>query len=206
MIAYAFALGIEIALKRSILTIMLLPALLWIGAAISLLPEESRLRETLFRIWAVTSIPIAILTLLNPWFASLIIGALLACAGMVARLASRTQFKNTIALIAVVALFITLSTGLLLIPLNWLPRVWVVALLGLDLVFLGLLITAWDAFDEGESIRAPLLRSFVSAFYYAGLLAIIAGFFSDNLLLLTIVIAFGILTQTFSDPIEALLD
>ncbi|MBI5838595.1 MAG: hypothetical protein HZB19_00700 [Chloroflexi bacterium] len=206
LLAYALALAVVIIFSRFILIIMLLPALLWVGAAIHLLPEESNARPVLLRVWALAFIPIAILTLLNGWFAALIIGALLACAVMISRLAALSRFKNTIALIAVLALFITLSTGLLILPLNWFPPIWGITLLGLDLICLGLAITTWDAFDEGETIRAHLLRSFVSAFYYAGIPAALVIALNGNLLLLVCLTAFGILAQTFSDSIQALLD
>jgi len=50
------------------------------------------------------------------------------------------------------------------------------------------------------------VRSFISAFYYSGALALIASLFEDNLTLLIILITFGILTQTFSNSIQSLLD
>jgi hypothetical protein len=206
ILAYALAIAIQIIFDKFILIILLVPALLWIGAALHLLPEEDKVRQILIRIWAVASIPLAILTLLNAWFATLIILALVICAGMIARLASRSQFKNTYAVLAVVDLFVTLSASLLILPLNWIPLSWGMPLLGLDLVFLGITITAWDAFDEGESIRAHLLRSFISAFYYSGGLVLIACFFSRDSTLLLILLAFGILTQTFSNTLHSLLD
>ena len=206
LLAYALALAVQIIFNQFILIILLAPALLWIGAALHLLPEEDKARQTLIRVWAVTSVPLAILTLLNIWFAALIVLALVVCAGMIARLASRSQFKNTFAVLAVLALFVILSAGLLILPFNWIPLSWGTSLLGLDLIFLGVTITAWDAFDEGESIRAHLVRSFISAFYYSGALALIASLFEDNLTLLIILITFGILTQTFSNSIQSLLD
>lgn len=206
LIAYAFALAVQILFHQFVLMIMLSPALLWIGAALFLLPEEDNARPVLIRIWMVGSIPIAILTLVNPWFATLIILLLMICAGMIAKLALHSQFRNTLALLAVIALFVTLSAGLLILPLNWIPIQWGMALLGFDLIFLGITITAWDAFDEGESIRAHLVRSFVSTLYYSGVLALIAGLFSDNRTLLLTLITFGILTQTFSNAIQTLLD
>ena len=206
LLAYALALAIQISFGQFILTIMLAPALLWIGAALHLLPDENKARPTLIRLWAVTSVPIAILTLLNTWFAAFIILDLILCAGMIAKLALDSQFKNTFALLAVLALFVTLSAGLLILPLDWIPLSWGISLLGLDLVCLGVTITAWDAFDEGESIRAHLVRSFISAFYYSGALVLIASLFEDNLTLLIILITFGILTQTFSNSIQSLLD
>jgi hypothetical protein len=206
LLAYALALGIQIILDQFILFILLAPALLWIGAALHLLPEEDNVRPTLIRVWAVSSIPLAILTLLNPWFSALIVLALILCAVMIARLAARSQFKNTFAILAAIALFVTLSVGLLILPLDWIPLSWGMTLLGFDLILLGVAITAWDAFDEGESIRAHLLRSFVSAFYYAGALVLIASFFSRDVSLLLLLLTFGILTQTFSNPLQSLLD
>ncbi len=206
LLAYAVALATQILFDQFILIILLIPTLLWIGAALHLLPEENPTRPILIRIWLLASIPPAILTQLNAWFATLIILALVLCAGMIAKLALTSHFRNTFALLAVIALFVTLSAGLLILPLNWIPLTWGMALLAFDLIFLGVTITAWDAFDEGESIRAHLVRSFVSNLYYAGALALITALFTDNLSLLLILLTFGILTQTFSNSIQSLLD
>jgi hypothetical protein len=206
LLAYAVALASQILLHQFFLIVLLLPALLWIGAALHLLPEESLARPILIRIWLMAFIPLAILTQLNPWFGALVVIALILCAGMIAKLALTSHFKNTLALLAVIALFVTLSAGLLILPLRWIPLPWGMGLLGFDLLLLGLTLTAWDAFEEGESIRAHLLRSFVSNFYYAGALALITVLFTDSLSLLLLLITFGILTQTFSNPIQSLLD
>ncbi|MBI5032862.1 MAG: hypothetical protein HZB51_20260 [Chloroflexi bacterium] len=206
LLAYAFALAVQIIFGQTYLIILLAPALFWIGAAIYLLPEDNSLRPILIRAWAIASIPLAILTQLNAWFAALIVVALFLCAGMIARLAFRSQFKNAFALIAVLALFVTLSSGLLILPLNWIPFDLGMTLLGLDLIFLGVALTAWDAFDEGASIRAPLARSFVASLYYAGALALIAIVLGANSTLVLMLITFGILTQTFSNAIQSWLD
>ncbi|MBI3167041.1 MAG: hypothetical protein HYZ22_01075 [Chloroflexi bacterium] len=206
LIAYALALAIYILFQQFILIILLIPALLWIGAALYLLPEEDPKRSILIRTWAVTAIPLAILTQVNAWFAVFIILALILCAGMVVRLALRSQFKNTYALLAVITLFVTLSSGLLILPLNWLPLNWGFVLLGFDLLFLGITITALDAFDEGETIRAHLVRSLVSNIYYSGALLLIASFFNPTPSLLVALLTFGILTQTFSNAIQKGLD
>jgi len=209
LIAYALALAIHLLFQQFILIILLAPPLLWIGAALDLLPEGEKARPILIRIWILSSIPLAILTLVNPWFAGLIVLALMSCAGMIAKLAlnsSRSPFRNTFALLAVIGLFVTLSAGLLILPLSWIPIAWGMALLGFDLIFLGVTITAWDAFEEGESMRAHLVWSCISALYYAGALALIAGFFSNSTALLLTLISFGILTQTFSNALQSLLD
>lgn len=206
LIAYAVAWAVQIIFNQFILIIILCPALFWIGAALHLLPEENPTRPILIRIWLIASVPLAILTQINGWFAALIIVALVLCAGMIAKLALISHSKNTLALLAVIALLVTLSSGLLILPLNWIPYSWGMTLLGFDLVFLGITLTAWDAFDEGESIRAHLIRSFVSNLYYAGALALIASLFSNDSALLLILITFAITTQTFSNTIQNLLD
>jgi hypothetical protein len=104
LLAYAAALATQILFDQLILIILLLPALLWIGAALHLLPEEKPARPILIRIWLVASIPLAILTQLNAWFAALIVLALILCAGMMAKLALTSHFKNTFALLAVTLL------------------------------------------------------------------------------------------------------
>src|SRR5689334_5271376 len=86
----------------------------------------------------MSSIPLAILTLVNPWFAALIVLALIACASILTKIAlssSRSRFKHTITLFSVIALLVTLSVGLLILPLNWIPLPWGLALLGLDFFF-----------------------------------------------------------------------
>lgn len=206
LLAYALALATQIIFNQFILVILLLPALLWIGAALHLLPEENNARPIFIRIWLIVSIPLAILTQLNAWFAAIIILALILCAGMIAKLALNSLYKNTFALLAVITLFVTLSAGLLILPLNWIPLSWGMALLGLDLIFLGITITVWDAFDEGESIRAHLVRSFVSTLYYSGTLVLVTSLFSRDTTLFLVLITFGIITQTFSNTIQSLLD
>lgn len=206
LLAYALALGIYILTTQFFFILLLIPALLWIGAALHLLPEEDLHRNTYIRTWAVTAIPLAILTQVNAWFSAIVVLCLLISAGMVTRLAFLSRYKNTYTLLAVIALFVALSSGLLILPLNWIPLNWGFNLLGFDLLILGILITTLDAFDEGESIRAHLLRSLISNLYYAGALLLIASLFNPSAPLLLALLTFGILTQTFSNSIQKGLD
>jgi len=211
---FALALALEIIWGQQPNSILLLPALFWIGAALYLVPEETPWRHSVIRGWMLAVIPIFILTLLNAWFSLLAIFALLGCVMLIASLKPQKIFKNTFALLVVIGLFFSLSTGLLVLPLNWFPRTWLIPALGLDLILLGVAITLWDAFDEGESIRSHILRSFVSSLYYGGALAalVILAIAIDGemtrgkLIALVSVVAFGILTQTFSNSIQTLLD
>ena len=211
---YAIALALEIIWGGQPNGLLLIPALLWIGAVLHLIPEEISWRQSMIRTWILTVIPIFILTLLNAWFSLIAIFALLGCVVLIASFKLRTHFKKTFALLIVIGLFFSLSTGLLVLPLNWFPHVWMIPALGLDLILLGVAITVWDAFDEGESMRSHILRSLVSSLYYAGALAalVVLAIIMDGeislgkLIALVSVIAFGILTQTFSNPIQNLLD
>ncbi len=212
IVSFAVALALEIIVGEQPSSILLLPALFWIGALLHLIPEETSWRRTAIQTWILTSIPIFILTLLNSWFSIIAVIALFVCLAVIAFF--KSHFKNSFALILVIGLFFTLSTGLLVLPLGWFPRTWMTVALGLDLFLLGIAITLWDAFDEGEAIRSHILRSFVASFYYAGALAalvILAIAIDGNITLgkliaLISVVAFGILTQTFSNQIQNLLD
>ena len=234
LLAYALALGTQIALGQAPLFVLLAPPLLWIGAALHLLPEARPGRPLLIRLWAVSAIPLAILAQFNAWFAALVLLALLACAGLIAAQAWRERragsserdslaieaggpppHRYTFAVLAMLALFVGLSSGLVILPLNWLPSAWAMALLGTDLILLGVTIIAWDAFNEGATIRRHLARSFVAALYYAGSLALIgalfAAWYGDTSAeaatdLVLALVTFGILTQSFSDSIQAGLD
>jgi len=214
LIAYVITLLIELLTGQLIMLLLLLPAILWIGTVLHLLPDELKQRELYIRIWILSIIPVIILTLVEAWFSIIVVLSLLLSAGMVAKLALRSRFKNTLGVLAVVVLFFGLSTGLMVLPFDLIPRTLGISLLGADIIMLGIVITLWDAFDEGETIRAHLLRSFIAAFYYAGALAAMVIIFIalagetnfSSLLLLTCLIAFGILTQTFSTQIQSFLD
>lgn len=214
LVCYALTLASVILWGVVPTLLTLLPSLLWIGALLHLLPDDVTIRKLLIDIWAIAALPTMILVTLNAWFALLIVIAMLGCVGLVMFSASRSRFKNTLAVLALTALFFSLSTGLLIVPLNWFARDWTLFLLGLDLIVLGFVISVWDAFDEGEELRWHIARSFVSSFYYAGALGIMVivaaavdgGITFGTLLLFIGVIGFGIITQTFADAVQQLMD
>ncbi len=57
-------------------------------------------------------------------------------------------------------IFFGLGLGLLLLPFEWLPRGFLVAGVGIDLMLLGAAVAFLDAFDEGESLLPHFARSF----------------------------------------------
>ncbi|MGH7134056.1 MAG: hypothetical protein ACREJO_19190, partial [Phycisphaerales bacterium] len=65
--------------------------------------------------------------------------------------------------VLVATMFFTLGDAQLIIPLGILPSWLALASTGFDLVLLGLGVALWDAFDEGQALRADMLRSFVAS-------------------------------------------
>jgi hypothetical protein len=93
-------------------------------------------------------------------------------------------------------------------------RAWSVLAIGLDLVLLDVAIAWLDAFDEGETLRPDLIRSFAGASFAALLfgsqvalaMRLGAGFDLPMLALLLATIAAAIAVQTLAGPLQALLD
>ncbi len=141
LLAYALALVIELLTGQLILILLLLPAIFWIGASLYLLPEELPRRDLYIRIWVLTIIPIVILVLVEPLFSAVVVLALFLSAIMIARLALRSHFKNTLAVLAVVGLFFGLSTGLMVLPFNFISGTWGISMLGADLILLVIALT-----------------------------------------------------------------
>lgn len=128
---------------------------------------------------------------------------------------SRLQnHKNPLVVVMTATIFFGLGIGLLLFPLNWLPRSLLLVGIGFDLLLLGAAVAFLDASDEGESLS----RHFAKSFGYALLVSLIFGgqiaiamalstgvTFSMLALLISIVTA-AILFQTFSGSIQNTLD
>ena len=211
------------------------PALFWSGALAYSLPEEAPLRARLTALWRWGLTPAAALfsllafgtplvvtfTAARPqpgllyWlWAVLVILPLIASAFLLSRTLAPPRAARPWALLLISALFFALSTGLMLFPLELLPRAWMLFLLGLDLGFLGVTIIALDAFDEGEAWQADLLRSLAAselmAAVFGGLVALAAllgaGWTFPMVALLIATLAVAIAVPVFADRLQAALD
>ena len=93
-------------------------------------------------------------------------------------------------------------------------REWSVLGIGLDLVLLDVAIAWLDAFDEGETLRRDIVRSFAGASFAALLfgsqvalaMRLGAGFDLPMRALLLVIIAAAIAVQTLAGPLQAALD
>jgi hypothetical protein len=82
---------------------------------------------------------------------------------MVAALARRTQKIPVVGLVLTATLFFALANAILIIPLGVVPSWLALASTGCDVFCLGVAVALWDAFDEGQALRADMLRSFTGA-------------------------------------------
>ncbi|MEZ0365276.1 hypothetical protein ACAG26_16470 [Mycobacterium sp. pUA109] len=120
--------------------------------------------------------------------------------------------------VAVVAtLFFALANAILIIPLGLVPSGLALASTGIDVLLLGVAVALWDAFDEGQALRADMLRAFAGA-------AVVATLFGGQTLIgltatrgvataqtvLTVLLftslAAAVAVQVFADPLAGLLD
>jgi hypothetical protein len=72
--------------------------------------------------------------------------------------------RQVIGVAVVATMFFALANAILVIPLGLLPSWLALGTLGTgaDIMLLGLAVAAWDAFDEGQALRADMRRSFVA--------------------------------------------
>lgn len=216
-------------------SMLFLPGLFWLGTIIFLLPEATSLREPLVRVWNFVILPVALpLFLISaganlifdfaivppqpgpayPLFVSLLGLPLLAALLLVGNIYRTAHPKRPLGLLLAATIFVGLGMGLLIFPLNWLPRSWLLAGISLDFVLLGIAVAWLDAFDQGETLLADFARSFDAALLFALIFGGLVGqaiFFGTGLnftmlLLLLAVIFAAIFTQTFADPLQFGLD
>lgn len=238
LLVYALALGAD--LLRTLgpgaggagpgAALAFLPATLWAGAAVLLLPE-SRLRERLDATWRLGLLPVSLAALLAavltgalgaqqaPGGVYLALGALTLlplalCLGLLVRERRSLHPRGLAGVIVVVTLFLGLGTALLLVPLGWVPRGLALLGVGVDLVLLGLAVAAWDAFDAGEALRRDMLRSLIAAegaaLLFGGLvgaaLAMGAGEPGPLAALLLATVAAAIASQVLGEQVQRLVD
>ena len=71
--------------------------------------------------------------------------------------------RSGLGVVIVATLFFALGNAILIIPLGLLPSWLALASTGFDVLLLGVAVALWDAFDEGQALRADMLRSFAGS-------------------------------------------
>lgn len=125
--------------------------------------------------------------------------------------------RSALGLAMVATLFFALGNAILIIPLGLLPSWLALASTGFDVLLLGVAVAVWDAFDEGQALRADMLRSF------GGSMAAAVLFGGQALIGLTLTrrdptaqaaltvllfstLAIAVAVQVLSDPLAGMLD
>lgn len=137
--------------------------------------------------------------------------------GGVAALRRRAQPTPVAGVVVMATLFFALANAILIIPLDLVPSRLALASTGFDVLALGVAVALWDAFDEGQALRADMLRSF------AGCSAVAVLFGGQALIglavtrhepttqtVLTVLmfstLAIAISVQVLADPLAGVLD
>ncbi len=136
---------------------------------------------------------------------------------MVAALRRPAQPVSVAGIVVVATLFFALGNAILVIPLGLVPSWLALASTGFDLLLLGVAVALWDAFDEGQALRADMLRSFAGSMVVAVLLGsqALIGLAATRgeptaqtvlTVLLFTTLAVALIVQVLADPLAGLLD
>jgi hypothetical protein len=136
---------------------------------------------------------------------------------MVAAVLRPKQPVPVAGVLVVATLFFALANAILIIPLGLVPSWLALASTGFDVLALGVAVALWDAFDEGQALRADMLRSFVGCSAVAllfGAQALIGLALTRNqstaqtalTVLLFTSLAVSIMVQVLADPLAGVLD
>jgi hypothetical protein len=123
------------------------------------------------------------------------------------------QPRPVVGYVIVATLFFALGNAIIVIPLGIVPSWLALASTGFDVVLLGLAVAMWDAFDEGQALRADMLRSFVATgvvvVLFGGQTLIglaVTGPQTALTVLLFTSLAIAISVNVLADPLAGVLD
>ena len=125
--------------------------------------------------------------------------------------------RPAVGLAITATLFFALANAILIIPLGLVPSWLALASTSCDVLGLGIAVALWDAFDEGQALRADMLRSF------AGSVAVAVLFGGQALIGLAVTrsdpaaqtaltvllftsLAIAVTVQVLADPLAGVLD
>jgi len=131
----------------------------------------------------------------------------------VRRLRRGSSSRRIIAPVVAATLFFGLGNAILLIPLGLLPSWIVLASAAFDVLLLGIAVAWWDAFDEGQALRAGMRRSLVGsmavALLFGGQVLIglaLTGEHTALMVLLFTTLGGAIAINVLADPLAGAMD
>lgn len=148
-----------------------LPALIWTGVLLALLPGGAPWRAPAERAWRWAVLPLGTAELAaaavvgggwEPLTAVLVLLPLAAALWLVLR-ARTAPLELRQGVVVLATLLFALGAVVVLVPLGWVPDGVVLAAVGIDLVVLGVVVAVTNALEAGEALGADLRRSAVGA-------------------------------------------
>ncbi|AKS32866.1 hypothetical protein [Mycolicibacterium goodii] len=135
---------------------------------------------------------------------------------MVKAVVSGTKPGSVVGFLVVATLFFALGNAILIIPLGLVPSWLALASTGFDVALLGVAVAMWDAFDEGQALRADMRRSVIGTVVIAvpfGAQALIGlavldsgdGHVAMTVLLFTS-LAVAVAVEVLADPLAGIFD
>lgn len=200
-----------------------LPALIWTGVLLALLPDGAAWRAPAERAWRWVVLPLGVAELVaaavagggwEPLTAVLVLLPLAAAVWLVLRaLAGPLRQQRRQGVVVLATLLFGLGAVAVLVPMEWLPDGVVLAAVGIDLVVLGVVVAVTNALEAGEALGADLRRSAVGALLAAvvfggqvGLVALASGS-SDALRALAFgVVGAAVAVVTLASAVQAGVD
>lgn len=232
LVTYAFGLALSVlesyfpfitpGLTQWRVAPVLLPSVFWMAATWSLYPEATppaRPNASIGVPLATVAVLLVLFVAFSPAIGQAVVIVvpfvflLIALAKI--RLAWQSPLPRSPLITLVIAtLFFLLGTGLLVLPVQWLSNKWVLLAISFDMVLLGAVLGAVDAYEEGTSLLPDALRSFFASSLAVVLLGgqVIAILFlvevTSPLILILVfsVIATAIGLETFSGKLQTVLD
>jgi hypothetical protein len=132
---------------------------------------------------------------------------------MVVAVRRQSRPRRVLGVAVVATMFFSLSNAILVIPLGLVPSWLALASTGVDVLTLGIAVALWDAFDEGQALRADMRRSFVGSLVVAALFggqALVGMAVTDEHTALTVLLftslAIALSINVLADPLAGLLD
>lgn len=227
LISYAFALALSMLLQDKIQTNawsylpVMLPTVFWMAATLYLVPDVPIVTLNYHIILAMVVIILMTFSaaILTPDYARWVGFSLpvVFLIGVILRM--RQVFASDVPrppllILMTATVFFALATVMIVLPVSWLSRDWVVLAISLDLVFLGYTVGVLDAYDEGTSLFEDALRSLVAAslavLIFGGQIMMVMAIMEDSSPPL-FVLLFGLITTllvgiVFYDDIQSILD
>jgi hypothetical protein len=132
---------------------------------------------------------------------------------MVRAVIRKVRPRRVAGFLVLATLFFALANAIMIVPLGLVPSWLALASTGFDVAVLGIAVAMWDAFDEGQALRADMLRSFAATSVVSTLFAgqaLIGLSVTDEQTALTVLLftslGIAITINVLADPLAGVLD